>query len=136
LAVAYDAENRKLKNTAPVLMPDISELQIGLEIIDRHRTASESADRLWRCFDPPRQHLIRLGILDGRPRQSNEMGSSSTTTAEFGGRQNVTDDLPDFDPQLDYGLLDMETMTSLQWLDWGDTAFTDSSETFGMPSWM
>lgn len=136
LAVAYDAENRKVRNTVPVLMPDLSELQMGLDLIDRHRNATESADRLWKCFNPPRQRLIRLGILQNRPRQSDGVGSASTATAEHGGRQNVADDLPDFDPQLDYGLLDMETMNNLQWLDWGDTAFTDSSETFGMPSWL
>ena len=136
LAVAYDAENQKVRNAGPVLMTDISEIQMGLDLIDRHRATSESADRLWSCFAPPRQHLIRLGILQSKHRQSDGMRSSSATTTDVGGHQDVSDDLADFDPQFDYGELDMEQINSLQWLDWGDTVFTESSDSFGMPSWM
>ncbi|KAI1610668.1 hypothetical protein EDD36DRAFT_331376 [Exophiala viscosa] len=136
LAVAYDAENQKVKNPGPVLMTDSSEMQMGLDLIDQHRASSESADRLWSCFAPPRQHLIRLGILQDRHRQSEGMRSSSATATDVSGHQDVSDDLADFDPQFDYGQLDMEPINSLQWLDWGDTVFTESSDSFGMPSWM
>ncbi|KIV80572.1 hypothetical protein PV11_08065 [Exophiala sideris] len=136
LAVAYDAENQKVKNAGPALMPDISEMQMGLDLIDRHRATSESADRLWKCFGPPRQQLIRLGILRSKHRQPDGLRSSSANTADIGGHQDVSDDLADFDPQFDYGQIDMEPINSLQWLDWGDTVFTESTDSFGMPSWM
>ena len=136
LAVAYDAENQKVKSVGPVLMTDVLEMQMGLDLIDRHRATSESADRLWSCFAPPRQHLIRLGILQSKHRQTKGMQSSSATSADAHGHQGVPDDLADFDPQFDYGPLDLESINSLQWLDWGDTVFTESSDSFGMPSWM
>jgi hypothetical protein len=138
LAAAYDAENKKSATGSPegpsgrvgeALMADSAELQIGLDLIDQYRMTSASAGETWTSFARPRQQLVRLGFLTNKP--SNGGGEKSSTSEAI-----VTDEFAEFSTPFEFDQFDVDSANSLQWLDWFEGAFTDSSMPFGMPSWM
>ncbi|OCT51551.1 fungal specific transcription factor [Cladophialophora carrionii] len=68
LTAAYDAETQATTGSHPdtsirLLGDAATELQAGLDLIDRLRRSSQSAAKLWARFARPRQQLVRLGIL-------------------------------------------------------------------------
>ncbi|KIW31885.1 uncharacterized protein PV07_03473 [Cladophialophora immunda] len=159
LVAAYDAETRANKavsaDSATTLLGDSTiELQRGLDLIDYHRSHSQSAARLWARFYRPRQQLIRLGILsstvetryqeDQHTHQGPARVGRNETPEQGGPRPEgiVADGEGDLTSQLDTSILtdfdptNFDQENGLLWLDWFDGAFMDSSVPFGVPGWM
>ncbi|KIW95125.1 uncharacterized protein Z519_03709 [Cladophialophora bantiana CBS 173.52] len=165
LAAAYDAETRAnkaaLPDSAATLLGDTtSELQQGLDLIDYHRSHSQSAARLWTRFNRPRQQLIRLDILQGTAgtRHQRDKHPHHGPTGEDRHEISQEDDycpdgtvadadtetcgerdlIPHLDAPVPIGFdpANFDPDNSLLWLDWFDGAFMDSSVPFGMPAWM
>lgn len=129
LAAANDAETQTAESeSGSMLEGGIDELQLGLDVIDHHRARSDSAEHLWQNFARPRRQLIRLGFLKHRQREGAR------------GENPMDDDALDgfstFDPQFDIDQFGMDDENSLQWLEWFEGAFMNSSVPAGMPSWM
>ncbi|EXJ71791.1 uncharacterized protein A1O5_05601 [Cladophialophora psammophila CBS 110553] len=165
LAAAYDAETRANKTAHPdsaatLLGDTTNELQQGLDLIDCHRSHSQSAARLWTRFNRPRQQLIRLDILQstagtrhqrdthlhhgptGEDRHEISQqedycpdGTFADAGTETGGERDLTSHL-DAPVSVGFDPANFDPENSLLWLDWFDGAFMDSSVPFGMPAWM
>ncbi|OAL20031.1 hypothetical protein AYO22_09181 [Fonsecaea multimorphosa] len=165
LAAAYDAEARANKavtedDAAIFLGQSTMELQQGLDLIEYHRSHSQSAARLWARFYHPRHQLIRLGILPSgagtRYQQDQHLHQGPTRAGrnetpeleerhpdgivadgdtELGGEGDFASQL-DTSNSIGFDPADFDHEDGLLWLDWFDGAFMDSSVPFGMPGWM
>jgi hypothetical protein len=154
LAVAHEIERQAGKLAAPQepcsnwaeILGSISE---GFAIINRHRSLSQSAARLWTFFERPRHQLAHLGSLgfhvareaDGfRYVHGHGIGqncaSTNTVQAHGGDVENGASLDLDFVNGNDAAGVDFLGTVGLD-LDWlEDDAFTDPSASFGLRYWM